>query len=71
MRGAGVAKRVVDRLVRDAQHGQVPFAVPGRPAVAAQLDLDTVNPFEHLDLLAQRSLKTVALELRRPQPQDQ
>ena len=72
-RRARVLERVVQRLLRDAQQLAVAADVRGRHAVELEPDLGRpgLHPAQHLDVLAQRRREAVALELGRPQLEDE
>ena len=74
--GAGVLHGVVERLVGDPQDREVALAASPLAACAAARRPRARSPTpwmrrEHLELLAQRALEAVALELGRAQTEDQ
>ena len=67
-----VAERVLQRLLRDAQHLAVARRRrAGSSSSSVELDLALLEPPQHLDVLAQRAAEPVALEVGRAQLEDQ
>src|SRR3954469_9515960 len=69
--GAGVAQRVVQRLLGNAQHLAVALLVAARAVVDGELDVDGVERAEDRDVLAQRAGQPVARQGGRAQLEDQ
>src|SRR4051812_24362502 len=70
--GARVAQGVLNRLLGDPQDLAVPAAVAGADAIAEiEVDVDAVEPAQDLDVLAERAVEAVPLEVRRAQLEDQ
>src|SRR5205085_1093000 len=59
----GMAERIRERLLGDAQHLGIPRRVARDLVVDVELDRLLLDAGEHLDVLAQRAAETVAFEI--------
>src|SRR2546423_3214130 len=70
-RGVGVAERVLERLLGDAEDLPVAGGVAGGARIDLQLDLALLQPPQDVDVLAEGAPEPVAVEVGRPQLEDQ
>ena len=67
-----VSERVLERLLRDAEHLLIAVAAAGRDRVVdVQLDVHAVELAQDLHVLPQRAAEPVAIEVGRPELEDQ
>src|SRR2546428_11227072 len=66
-----MAKRVLQRLLCDPEDLAVASGITLELEVSLERDLRRLEPSQHLDVLAQRSAQTVALQVRRTKLEDE